>query len=136
MGNEFLSSIKAENHHSVPISLGKFGLHGHDMVEDFQKQCRLALVPMCLISSCRPSAATKRGQSRQACYNFLRNRREVSSRYQCDVEKMRVDQKYKNYFAANADRYEAYIRDGLAPWRLQLDKVHQLVDVSLGIQHD
>jgi hypothetical protein len=61
---------------------------------------------------------------------------EVASRFQCDIEKMRANQKYRNHFSANADRYDAYIRDGLVPWSVQLEKVHQLVDLSLGIQHD
>ncbi len=61
---------------------------------------------------------------------------EVASRFQCNVEKMRANQNFRNDFTANADRYDAYIRDGLAPWSVHLDKVHQLVDISLGIQHD
>jgi len=61
---------------------------------------------------------------------------EVASRFQCNVEKMRANQNFQNDFTANADRYDAYIRDGLAPWSVHLDKVHQLVDISLGIQHD
>ena len=61
---------------------------------------------------------------------------EVASRFQCNVEKMRANQNFQNDFTANADRYDAYIRDGLAPWSVHLDEVHQLVDISLGIQHD
>ena len=61
---------------------------------------------------------------------------EVASRFQCNVEKMRANQNFQNDFTANADRYDAYIRDGLAPWSVHLDKVHQLVDISLGIQHE
>ncbi len=61
---------------------------------------------------------------------------EVASRFQCNVEKMRANQNFQNDFTANADRYDAYIRDGLAPWSMHLDKAHQLVDISLGIQHD
>jgi len=67
---------------------------------------------------------------------FDSDRGEVASRFQCDMEKMHTNQKFKNNFSANADRYDAYIRDGLAPWSMHLDKVHQLVDISLGIQHE
>ena len=61
---------------------------------------------------------------------------EIVARYRCDIEKMRANQKFKNDFSANADRYDAYIRDGLAPWSTQFDSVHQFVDSSLGIEHD
>jgi hypothetical protein len=61
---------------------------------------------------------------------------EVSTTRQCDTDGMRVNQKFLNNFSENIDRYDAYVRDGLAPWSQQIDKVHQLVDQSLGIQHD
>ncbi len=48
---------------------------------------------------------------------------------------MRANQKFLNQFSANADGYDAYIRDGLAPWSAQFDKVHQLVDDVLGMTH-
>ncbi len=67
---------------------------------------------------------------------FDSDRGEFASRFQCAVEKMLTNQKFKNDFAANADRYDAYIRDGLAPWSMHFDKVHQLVDISLEIQHE
>jgi len=67
---------------------------------------------------------------------FDSDKGEVSARFHCDVEKMHAHQKFKNEFTANADRYDAYIRDGLAPWSKHLDKVHQLVDISLEIQHE
>jgi len=67
---------------------------------------------------------------------FNSDKGEVASRFQCDVQKMHANQKFKNDFTENADRYDAYIRDGLAPWSMHLDKVHQLVDISLGIQHE
>ena len=37
--------------------------------------------------------------------------------------------------SVNSDRYDAYVRDGLAPWVEQFDRVHQLVDKSLDIRH-
>ncbi len=49
---------------------------------------------------------------------------------------MRADQAFVNDFSANIDRYDAYIKDGLAPWALQVDEVHLLVDDSLGTQHN
>ncbi len=61
---------------------------------------------------------------------------EVRSRPQCDEVKMRANQTFLNDFSVNIDRYDAYIRDGLAPWSAQFDKVHQLVDDALGISHE
>jgi len=61
---------------------------------------------------------------------------EVDTLKQCNTDGMRANQKFLNNLSANIDRYDAYIRDGLAPWSLQIDKVHRLADDSLGIQHD
>lgn len=60
---------------------------------------------------------------------------EIRVRSKCDLDRMRADQKFLNQFSANADGYDAYIRDGLAPWSAQFDKVHQLVDDALGMTH-
>lgn len=60
---------------------------------------------------------------------------EIRSAPKCDLEGMRANQKFLNQFSANADGYDAYIRDGLAPWSAQFDKVHQLVDDALGMTH-
>lgn len=61
---------------------------------------------------------------------------EVETLTQCNSDEMRANPGFLNNISANIDRYDAYIRDGLAPWSLQINKVHQLVDDSLGIQHD
>ncbi len=37
--------------------------------------------------------------------------------------------------SVNSDRYDAYVRDGLAPWVEQFDRVHQLVDQALDTRH-
>ena len=60
---------------------------------------------------------------------------EIRVREQCDLAKMRADQSFLNRFSVNADGYDAYIRDGLAPWSAQFDLVHQLVDHALAISH-
>ncbi len=60
---------------------------------------------------------------------------EIRSNPQCDLDGMRADRKFLNQFSANADGYDAYVRDGLAPWSAQFDKVHQLVDHALGMTH-
>jgi len=49
---------------------------------------------------------------------------------------MRANQPFLNQFSANADGYDAYIRDGLKPWSLQFDRVHEFVDRELGIDHN
>jgi hypothetical protein len=60
---------------------------------------------------------------------------EVRIRSECDLPGMRANQAFLNQFSANADGYDAYIRDGLQPWSSQFDRVHQLVDEALGIGH-
>lgn len=49
---------------------------------------------------------------------------------------MLASQNFLNHLSGNIDRYDAYIRDGLAPWTQQIDTVHQLVNHELGIVHD
>ena len=60
---------------------------------------------------------------------------EVSTQPQCDLAGMRANQSFLNQFSVNADGYDAYVRDGLAPWSSQFDRVHQLVDQALSISH-
>ncbi len=60
---------------------------------------------------------------------------EIRGAPKCDLDGMRTNQKFLNQFSVNADGYDAYIRDGLAPWSAQFDKVHQLVDNALGMTH-
>jgi hypothetical protein len=60
---------------------------------------------------------------------------EVVSQFQCDIANMRASQKFLNDLSGTSDRYDAFVRDGLAPWSEQFDKVHQLVDAALGVSH-
>jgi len=60
---------------------------------------------------------------------------EVQTQNECDLAAMRANQPFLNQFSANADGYDAYIRDGVKPWSLQFDKVHDLVDNALNIDH-
>jgi len=60
---------------------------------------------------------------------------EVVTRNECDLAAMRANRHFLNQFSANADGYDAYIRDGVKPWSLQFDKVHDLVDNALNIDH-
>ena len=60
---------------------------------------------------------------------------EARTGVRCESKKMRANQAFLNDFSVNVDRYDAYIRDGLAPWSSQFDRVHQLVDDALGISH-
>lgn len=60
---------------------------------------------------------------------------EVRYAAQCDVERMFGDQYFLNAFSGNIDRYDLYVRDGLAPWSEQLERVHTIVDERLGIAH-
>ena len=72
----------------------------------------------------------------QAVSYFDTEIEEIRSRYQCDLAGMRANQSFLNQFSANADGYDAYIRDGLGPWSSQFDRVHQLVDQALGMDHE
>jgi hypothetical protein len=60
---------------------------------------------------------------------------EIRSKHVCDLPGMRANQAFRNQASSNADRYDAYVRDGLAPWIRSFDKVHGLVDEALGIGH-
>jgi len=61
---------------------------------------------------------------------------EAQSQYLCDLAGMRDDQAFLNAVADNVDTYDAFIRDGLAPWSAQFDKVHSLVDEEIGVMHE
>lgn len=61
---------------------------------------------------------------------------EIRNRARCDLAGMQANQAFLNQWSVNADGYDAYIRDGLAPWSDQLDTVHRLIDDRLGLQHD
>lgn len=61
---------------------------------------------------------------------------EVSSQTTCNLPAMRQNPTFLNDLSNNADAYDAYVRDGLAPWAMQMQLVHDLIDRNLGIQHD
>ena len=61
---------------------------------------------------------------------------EVSSQVTCDLPAMRQNPAFLNDLSNNSDAYDAYVRDGLAPWAKQMKLVHELIDRNLGIQHD
>lgn len=60
---------------------------------------------------------------------------EIRSGATCNLSGMKENQKFLNQWSANADGYDAYIRDGLAPWSANFDSVHQILDVALGVEH-
>lgn len=60
---------------------------------------------------------------------------EIRSHSICDLAGMRNNRGFLNTWAANADGYDAYIKDGLAPWSAQFDKVHELIDDAIGLRH-
>ncbi|MDH4072901.1 MAG: hypothetical protein OEV41_07335 [Gammaproteobacteria bacterium] len=59
---------------------------------------------------------------------------EIYSRVTCDLPGMRKNQAFLNDFSNNADVYDAYVRDGVAPWAGQMQRVHELLDRNLGLQ--
>lgn len=54
---------------------------------------------------------------------------------QCDTDALRAHQGFMNDFSQNVDRFDAFVRDGLAPWKSQFDLVHARVDEILDLQH-
>ena len=72
----------------------------------------------------------------QAEATFAPEAGEVVSQFQCDLVKMRENQKFLNDLSGTSDRYDAFVRDGLAPWSAQFDEVHERVDVALGLSHE
>ena len=54
----------------------------------------------------------------------------------CRLEDMLASRALVNDIAYNLDFYDAFMRDGLAPWLAQRQRVHSRVDVLLGISHD
>lgn len=66
---------------------------------------------------------------------FDRELGEIQSEQICNLENMRKNRTFLNEFAENVDRYDAYVRDGLAPWDKHFKQVHALVDKALEIKH-
>jgi len=60
---------------------------------------------------------------------------EVQTSNVCNLAAMRSNRSFLNQFSANADGYDAYVRDGVKPWSQQLDRVHALVDSALSLDH-
>lgn len=63
------------------------------------------------------------------------NAAEIRTHSQCDLAGMRNSPSFLNHFSANADGYDAYVQDGLAPWIDQFKLVHSLLDQALNISH-
>lgn len=60
---------------------------------------------------------------------------EVWSRATCDADAMRSDQRFLNNLSENADTFDGFVRDALAPWNTRLTAVHNRLDEILGIEH-
>ena len=60
---------------------------------------------------------------------------EVRSTTSCDLYGMRASRPFLNAATANADAYDAYVRDGLQPWSDQLSRLHDRIDRILGVDH-
>lgn len=68
--------------------------------------------------------------------NYLeRGTGEVRVDAQCDLVAMRSDQAFLNQFSLNADIFDVFVRDGLAPWNAQFARVHEILDEVLGVEH-
>jgi hypothetical protein len=61
---------------------------------------------------------------------------EIRSSAECDLAGMRASREFLHYWGANADGYDAYVRDALRPWSDQFDRAHARLDRLLEITHD
>lgn len=66
---------------------------------------------------------------------FDEDLKEYQLRYQCDLVAMQSNTGFISGLSDNIDAYDAYLRDGLIPWRAQVQKVHQILDAALNINH-
>lgn len=64
------------------------------------------------------------------------DRSEVWTRGICDIEGMRADQRFLNNLSENADTFDGFVRDALAPWNRQLSELHERLDQILNIDHE
>ena len=60
---------------------------------------------------------------------------ERDSYTECKLEDILANRALLTDIAFNADAFDAYMRDGFAPWVEQRQRVHDRVDVLLGISH-
>lgn len=60
---------------------------------------------------------------------------EVRVHFECNDPGMQTDRGFKSDLALNLDTYDAYLRDGLAPWFDVADNLHELLDKRLSITH-
>ena len=54
----------------------------------------------------------------------------------CRLEDVISNRGLINDITANVDGYDAFMRDGFVPWVAQMRRVHDRVDVLLGVSHD
>ncbi len=66
---------------------------------------------------------------------FDEGRGEVWSRASCDTGGMRKDQRFLNNLSENADTFDGFVRDALAPWNDNFSALHRRLDEILGINH-
>jgi len=102
------------------------------------EQSRRALSTLLVIQSSQTAFAFLPGEFPDLLHvdNYVDDKGEVRIRATCDLAGIRNNREFLNKWALNADGYDAYVRDGLAPWVAQFEKVHQLVDATLGVSHD
>lgn len=62
-------------------------------------------------------------------------RGEVWTRATCDTNAMRRDQRFLNNLSENADTFDGFVRDALAPWNTRLTAVHNRLDEMLSVEH-
>ena len=101
------------------------------------EQARTALSTLLVIQSSQAAFAFLPGEFPELLQmeNYIDATGEVRISVECDLAAVRNNQEFLNKWAVNADGYDAYVRDGLAPWVDQFERVHRLVDEALEIEH-
>jgi hypothetical protein len=103
------------------------------------EQARSALAALIALQTSQPAVVHLPGRYPElitVTSYFDAELNEISAGFRCDTEGMRSSRVFLNQWSANADAYDAYVRDGLKPWSDQFDAVHQLVDRLLGTGHE
>ena len=60
---------------------------------------------------------------------------ELRIRFQCDLSAMRTDRGFLNDLSHNADNFDGFYNKGIQRELEQLERIHELVDLFLGIKH-
>ena len=67
---------------------------------------------------------------------FNKEMNEFNLSTRCDLKGMQESKSFMNAVSTNLDIFDAYVRDGLKPWKTDLDRLHELTDQYLEVSHN